>query len=132
MTAALGVYSVGNLLNSTYWLFDRDPFPSVGDVFFLAFYPLLFAAVLTVVRAGALRVPWGRLALDSTILVLGFGAFFWFFVIRPSAAGERHRRHQVRPDPDLHRAELPHGDGLRRAADERQPPVRCGGARSCC
>ena len=87
LTASIGVYCVGNLLNSTYWLFDRDPFPSVGDVFFLAFYPLVFAAVLTVIRAASLRVPWGRLALDGTILVLGFGAFFWFFVIRPSVAG---------------------------------------------
>ncbi len=87
LAAALGVYCVGNLLNSTYWLFDRDPFPSVGDVFFLAFYPLVFAAVLTVIRAASLRVPWGRLALDGTILVLGFGAFFWFFVISPAAAG---------------------------------------------
>ena len=86
LAAALGVYCVGNLLNSTYWLFDRDPFPSVGDAFFLAFYPLVFAAVLNVIRAASLRVPWGRLALDGTILVLGFGAFFWFFVIRPSAA----------------------------------------------
>jgi diguanylate cyclase (GGDEF)-like protein/PAS domain S-box-containing protein len=86
MATALAVYSVGNLLNSTYWLFGHDPFPSIGDVFFLAFYPLLFAAVLTVVRASSLKVPWGRLALDSTIVVLGFGAFFWFFVIRPSAA----------------------------------------------
>ena len=87
LTAALGVYCVGNLLNSTYWLFDRDPFPSVGDVFFLAFYPLVFAAILTLIRAASLRMPWGRLALDGSILVLGFGAFFWFFVIRPSAAG---------------------------------------------
>lgn len=86
MASALAVYSIGNLLNSTYWLFGHDPFPSVGDVFFLAFYPLLFGAVLTVVRSSSLRVPWGRLALDSTILVLGFGAFFWFFVIRPAAA----------------------------------------------
>ncbi len=86
LAASLAVYSVGNLLNSTYWYFGHDPFPSVGDFFFLAFYPLLFAAVLTVIRAGAVRVPWGRLALDGTILMLGFGAFFWFFVIRPTNA----------------------------------------------
>ena len=86
LAAALGIYCIGNLLNSTYWLFGRDPFPSVGDVFFLAFYPLVFAAVLNVIRAASLRVHWGRLALDGFILVLGFGAFFWFFVIRPSAA----------------------------------------------
>ena len=88
LAAALLVYSIGNLLNSVYWYYGRDPFPSVGDVFFLAFYPLLFAAVLTIVRAGAVRVAWGRLMLDATILMLGFGAFFWFFVIRPAATAD--------------------------------------------
>jgi diguanylate cyclase (GGDEF)-like protein/PAS domain S-box-containing protein len=91
--AAIGVYSVGNLLNSIYWVFGVDPFPSVGDLFFLGFYPLLFAGIFTAVRAAAVRVQWIRLALDATILILGFGAFFWFFVIGPSAAAER--------DPDV-------------------------------
>ena len=93
LTAAIAIYSIGNLLNSTYWLFGVDPFPSIGDVFFLGFYPLLFAGVLTVIRAAAMRVQWGRLALDATILMLGFGAFFWFFVIAPTAAADR--------DPDV-------------------------------
>ncbi len=93
LTAALGAYSVGNLLNSTYWLFDLDPFPSIGDVFFLGFYPLVFAAALTVMRAAAVRVQWARLGLDTTILLLGFGAFFWFLVIAPTADAQR--------DPDL-------------------------------
>jgi diguanylate cyclase (GGDEF)-like protein/PAS domain S-box-containing protein len=93
LTAALGCYSAGNLLHSTYWLFDVDPFPSIGDVFFLAFYPLVFAAVLTVMRAAALRVPWARLGLDATILLLGFGAFFWYCVIEPTATAQR--------DPDV-------------------------------
>jgi diguanylate cyclase (GGDEF)-like protein/PAS domain S-box-containing protein len=85
LTAALAVYSLGNLLHSTYWLFGVDPFPSIGDVFFLAFYPLVYAAALTVVRAATVRVPWARLGLDATILTLGFGAFFWFGVIAPTA-----------------------------------------------
>jgi diguanylate cyclase (GGDEF)-like protein/PAS domain S-box-containing protein len=89
LAAALSVYSIGNLLHSTYWLFDVDPFPSVGDVFFLAFYPLVFAAALAVVRAAAVRVQWARLALDATILMLGFGAFFWFCVIEPTASAQR-------------------------------------------
>src|SRR5688572_4168019 len=91
--AAVSVYTVGNLLNSTYWVFGVDPFPSVGDVFFLGFYPLLFTAILIAIRAAAVHVPWGRLALDATILMLGFGAFFWFFVIAPAAAADR--------DPDM-------------------------------
>jgi diguanylate cyclase (GGDEF)-like protein/PAS domain S-box-containing protein len=93
LTSALSVYSIGNLLHSTYWLFGVDPFPSFGDAFFLAFYPLVFAAALTVIRAAAVRVQWARLALDATILTLGFGAFFWFCVIAPTAGGQR--------DPDL-------------------------------
>jgi diguanylate cyclase (GGDEF)-like protein/PAS domain S-box-containing protein len=93
LTAALGAYSLGNLCHSTYWLFGIDPFPSVGDAFFLAFYPLVFAAVLTAIRAAAVRVQWARLGLDATILMLGFGAFFWFCVIAPTAAAQR--------DPDM-------------------------------
>jgi diguanylate cyclase (GGDEF)-like protein/PAS domain S-box-containing protein len=93
LAASISVYTVGNLLNSTYWLFGVDPFPSVGDVFFLGFYPLLFTAVFVGIRAAAVHVQWGRLALDATILMLGFGAFFWFFVIGPAAAADR--------DPDV-------------------------------
>lgn len=58
LAAALGVYYIGNVHNSTYWLFDGDLFPSVGDVFFLAFYPLIFAAILSVIRATSRRVPF--------------------------------------------------------------------------
>ncbi|HET9695031.1 MAG TPA: EAL domain-containing protein [Steroidobacteraceae bacterium] len=101
LTAALAAYSVGNLLHSTYWLFGVDPFPSVGDVFFLAFYPLVFAAVLAVIRGAALRVHWLRLGLDATILMLGFGAFFWFCVIEPTAAAQR--------DPDVLKYALAQG-----------------------
>ncbi|HQR48589.1 MAG TPA: EAL domain-containing protein [Steroidobacteraceae bacterium] len=88
LSAALAFYSIGNLFHSTYWLFDVDPFPSVGDVFFLGFYPLVFGAVLTVIRSAAVRVQWARLGLDATILMLGFGAFFWYCVIAPTAAAQ--------------------------------------------
>src|SRR4030095_2635296 len=54
---------------------------------------LLFTAIFIAIRAAAVRVQWGRLALDATILMLGFGAFFWFFVIAPTAAADR--------DPDV-------------------------------
>jgi diguanylate cyclase (GGDEF)-like protein/PAS domain S-box-containing protein len=89
LAATFWVYTIGNVLNSAYWLFGIDPFPSVGDVFFLGFYPLLFAAIFTAIRAAAVRVQWARLALDATILMLGFGAFFWFFVIGPASSGDR-------------------------------------------
>ncbi len=93
LAAALACYSVGNISHATYWLFDVDPFPSIGDVFFVAFYPLVLAAALLALRSAAVRVPWARLGLDAAILLLGFGGFFWFFVIVPTAAAQQ--------DPDL-------------------------------
>jgi len=93
LAATMWVYTTGNLLNSVYWLFGVDPFPSVGDLFFMGFYPLLFTAIFTAIRAASVRVQWARLALDATILILGFGAFFWFFVIGPAVSADR--------DPDV-------------------------------
>jgi diguanylate cyclase (GGDEF)-like protein/PAS domain S-box-containing protein len=98
LTAALGCYTVGNMSHATYWLFDIDPFPSVGDAFFVAFYPLVFLAAVSALRSAAVRVPWARLGLDAAILLLGFGGFFWFFVIAPTSAAQQ--------DPDLLRYAL--------------------------
>src|SRR4029077_8342248 len=76
MAAALGLYLVGTVIATSSWLRGHDPFPGVADVFFVAFYPAVFAGVL-LIRARAMRVPWARLALDASIFVVGFGAFFW-------------------------------------------------------
>jgi diguanylate cyclase (GGDEF)-like protein/PAS domain S-box-containing protein len=93
LAAALGCYTIGNISHATYWLFGVDPFPSIGDVFFVAFYPLVFVAAVLALRSAAVRVPWARLGLDAAILLLGFGGFFWFFVIAPTAAAQQ--------DPDV-------------------------------
>jgi len=86
LAAALAVYLVGTVIAIVYWLQDHDPFPGLADWCFLAFYPAFFAAVLFFARARGVRVPWARLALDVVILAVGFGAFFWFLVIRPAEA----------------------------------------------
>jgi len=86
MAVALGLYFIGVMIATATWLQGHDPFPGVPDLFYVAFYPAVFAAVLFFLRTRAMRVPWARLALDATILVVGFGAFFWFLVIRPAPA----------------------------------------------
>ena len=86
LSLALGLYLVATLICVDSWLHGRDPFPGIADYFYLGFYPALFCAALSLIRAAAVRVPWAQLALDATILVIGFGAFFWFLVIRPAAA----------------------------------------------
>jgi diguanylate cyclase (GGDEF)-like protein/PAS domain S-box-containing protein len=85
LAAALVTYIAGNLVDAFLRIYGLTPFPSLADLFYLAFFPILFAGFTVAVRASSLRVSWGRLLLDSLILVLGFGTFFWFFVISPAA-----------------------------------------------
>ena len=86
LAAAIVTYNLGNLIDAFLRIADLTPFPSLADLFYLAFFPVLISGIYVLLRASSLRVSWGRLVLDSLILVLGFGTFFWFFVISPAAA----------------------------------------------
>jgi diguanylate cyclase (GGDEF)-like protein/PAS domain S-box-containing protein len=86
LAAAIVTYNLGNLVDAYLRIAGLTPFPSLADFFYLAFFPILIAGILVSLRASSLRASWGRLLLDSLILVLGFGTFFWFFVISPAAA----------------------------------------------
>ncbi len=86
LSAAIVTYIIGNLIDFYYRAAGIESFPSFADVAYLTFFPILFGGFVVAVRASSLRVSWGRLLLDSAILVLGFGTFFWFFVISPAAA----------------------------------------------
>ena len=86
LSIALALYFVGTMIGVHSWLHDRDPFPGIADGFYLAFYPFFFAAVALMIRAAAVSVRWVQFLLDAVILVAGFGAFFWFLIIRPAAA----------------------------------------------
>jgi diguanylate cyclase (GGDEF)-like protein/PAS domain S-box-containing protein len=85
LSIALALYFVGTTIGVSSWLHDRDPFPGVADVLYLAFYPFFFAAVGLMIRAAAVKVRWTQFLIDAVILVAGFGAFFWFLIIRPAA-----------------------------------------------
>jgi diguanylate cyclase (GGDEF)-like protein/PAS domain S-box-containing protein len=85
LSIALALYIVGTSIGVVSWLNERDPFPGIADVFYLAFYPFFLVAVGLMIRAAAVRVRWTQFLVDATILVLGFGAFFWFLLIRPAA-----------------------------------------------
>ena len=82
---ALALYSIGVTIGATSWLRGHDPFPGPADAFYCAFYLASTVGALYLIRAAAVRVPWVQLSLDATIFVVGFGAFFWFLVIRPAA-----------------------------------------------
>ena len=86
LAVALALYFVGTTIGVNSWLHGRDPFPGPADIFYVTFYPAIFGALLLLIRESAVQVRWVQLALDAMILVVGFGAFFWFLVIRPAAA----------------------------------------------
>jgi diguanylate cyclase (GGDEF)-like protein/PAS domain S-box-containing protein len=88
LTIALGLYLTGVIIGTTSWLQGRDPFPGPADVFYCVYYLALSVGALSLIRAAALRVPWIQLSLDATIFTVGFGAFFWFLVIRPSTSSD--------------------------------------------
>jgi diguanylate cyclase (GGDEF)-like protein/PAS domain S-box-containing protein len=84
LAIALALYLGGTLIAVQSWLRDKDPFPGPSDLCFLAFYGAMFVGAVHLIRAVATRVPWTQLILDATILVIGYGAFFWFLVVRPA------------------------------------------------
>ncbi len=85
LATALACYFLGVTIGTASWLRNVDPFPGPADVCYCAFYLSLLLAAFSLIRAAAVRVPWIQLSLDATIFVVGFGAFFWFLVIRPAA-----------------------------------------------
>src|SRR5215469_1787198 len=85
LTAALGLYFIGECIGSGSWLRGFDPFPGPADFLYCGFYLAMAAAAILLIRAAAVRVPWVQLSMDATIFAVGFGAFFWFLVLHPAA-----------------------------------------------
>ena len=84
ITAALLSFTAGDL---TYMYISEvhgvaDPFPSVGDVFYLAFYPLLVVGLVWLLRSGAASRDRASL-LDALTVTAGLGLLSWIFMIRP-------------------------------------------------
>ena len=76
--AAQVSFVIGDLL---YYAFDFD-FPSVGDLFYLAVYPLLVAGLLILIRARSAGRDRGSL-LDASVITVGLGLLAWVFLIEP-------------------------------------------------
>jgi signal transduction histidine kinase len=94
IAAGMGAFVVGDVIWSVYEVVGRDPFPSVGDLFYLAGYPLIAGGLIVAVRR---RRPLGvdlRALFDTAFVTVIAGLLAWVYVIRP-----------VLDDPDLSGAE---------------------------
>ncbi len=77
-------YSLGGLT----WglaeiVFHQQPFPSLADAFYLAYYPLFFLGVVLLPAVRFRWEEWVKIALDLVIVLLVSALGFWFHVIEP-------------------------------------------------
>ena len=79
------LYFSGDLYTYGYRkVFGADvPFPSIGDAFYLAVYPVLLAGLFVLVKRRNPRRDRSAL-IDALILTIGVGLLSWVFVIAPN------------------------------------------------
>jgi len=77
---------------------EEDPFPSVGDLFYLGMYVLIAAGMVRLYRLGVVRRDPASL-IDALILTSAVGLVLWIYLIGPYIA-----------DPTLTLVYLPHLD----------------------
>jgi diguanylate cyclase (GGDEF)-like protein len=84
LSAALVVYACAELTYS--WVVaraDEEPYPSVADALFLAYYPLLYCTVIRIARARIIRFH-PSIWLDGVISALGAAALGVAALVQPS------------------------------------------------
>ena len=66
-------------------LFGQElPFPSIADAFYLAFYPLVIAGVVLLIRQRYVMRDRASL-IDALIVTVGIGALSWIYLMAPYA-----------------------------------------------
>ena len=85
IAAGLIAVLIGSLVAALYQLIlGAVPSPSLADVFFLAFYPLILAGLLQFPRAVATRVEAVGFALDAVAVLFGTGMVIAYVLIVPT------------------------------------------------
>ncbi len=86
--AALAASFAGGIAQFMYEVvFDASPYPSLADVGYLAFYPLVLAAMLCFPQAGASGALKARILIDCATVAIGGCAVVWFVVLGPTTLG---------------------------------------------
>ena len=87
----LGLAVAAQTLGDSSWFYlevvlGQQPFPSVADVFFLAFYPLALIGLLSLPSAPMKPIERLRFLFDLAIIMITTWMAIWFFIISPTAA----------------------------------------------
>jgi diguanylate cyclase (GGDEF)-like protein len=83
-------FAVGDIIWAVLELgLSEPPFPSLADVFYLLFYPLLLAGVLLLPEKPASRSEQIKKVLDAGIVMVAATLAFWNFLMGPLVASNR-------------------------------------------
>jgi class 3 adenylate cyclase len=87
----LGLAVAAQTVGDTLWFYlevilNQQPFPSVADIFFIAFYPLALLGLLSLPSAPLKSTERLRVLLDLAIILITAWMGIWFFIISPTAA----------------------------------------------
>lgn len=65
---------------------QQYPFPSIADIFYLAYYPLFFLGILQLPFLSRSPKDRMKLWLEITIMILAAGLYLWTFALSPTIA----------------------------------------------
>ena len=87
----LGLAVLAQTLGDTIWFYlevilGQQPFPSVADGFYIAFYPLALLGLLSLPSAPLRPAERWRVGLDLAVIMVTAWMAIWFFIISPTAA----------------------------------------------
>ena len=78
----LGAYLVGDVVQLVYEsILDEQPYPTVGDAAYLAFYPLLLVGIWQFPRERLQGFAVARMALDAAATVVAGAAIVWYVTL---------------------------------------------------
>lgn len=90
LSTSFGCFFAGDLLFFFYQnVLGKSPFPSLADVGYLAYYPLMFAGLVCLAGPGRNRIRRTRFSLDVAALVLAGGALVVYVYLIPALGSPR-------------------------------------------
>jgi diguanylate cyclase (GGDEF)-like protein len=81
-------FVIGDLL---WFIFEGilhiEPFPSIADLFYVLYYPILFGGIFLFPRVKTSKIELTKNTIDLSLILLSAGLVLWFFLLSPSASG---------------------------------------------
>ncbi len=81
------VYALGDIIWAVLEVgFHISPYPSIADLFYLLYYPLVFVAILQYPSRKFLALDWTKRFLDLATNLIGASVLFWNYILGPIIA----------------------------------------------